>query len=174
MNENYAKALFELAKEENISELIKNELEEIRDILYENPDIIRILDCPGIDVKARQNIITDCFSVYHKYVLNLFYILTEKRSVHLFFSLVDAYKKASGTEHITAVTAVPMTEKEINKLEDVLQKKHKKKFRIKNEVDPSILGGIILKFPDYQTDASLKGQLEKAKYDLHKEKKYGY
>lgn len=174
MTDKYAKALFELASEENVCDILKNELEEISDVLGENPELIRILDCPGIDIKERQNIINDCFSVYHKYVLNLLYILTEKRAVHLFSNLVDAYKKAYGIEHITAVTAVPMTEKEIRKLELVLQKKRNKNIELENKVDPSILGGIILKFPDSQIDASLKGKLEKAKYDLHKEKKYGY
>lgn len=173
MNANYAKALYELAEEENICDLITNEIDEIRDILEETPDLIRILDCPGIDLKERQNIISDCFSGCHKYILNLLYILTEKHSVYLFFSLADAYKKASGTEHITAVTAVSMTKKEIKKLELALKKRYKK-FHLENEVNPSILGGIILKFPDSQIDASIKGNLEKAKYDLHKEKKYGY
>ena len=127
----YAKALFELAFEKNICDMIKNELEEIRDVI-------------------------------------------RKCSVHLFFSLVDAYKKACGTQHVTAVTAVAMTADEKQKLETVLRKKRKKEIELENEVDPSILGGIILRFSDSQTDASLKGRLEKAKYDLHKEKKYGY
>ena len=170
----YAKALFELAFEKNICDMIKNEFEEIRDVIRKNPELIRLLDCPGIDVKERQNIIRDCFKGCHKYVLNLFYILTEKCSVHLFFSLVDAYKKACGTQHVTAVTAVAMTADEKQKLETVLRKKRKKEIELENEVDPSILGGIILRFSDSQTDASLKGRLEKAKYDLHKEKKYGY
>ena len=55
MNANYAKALYELAEEENICDLITNEIDEIRDILEETPDLIRILDCPGIDLKERQN-----------------------------------------------------------------------------------------------------------------------
>ena len=174
MTGSYAKALFELASEENICDIIKNELEEIRDIIGGNPELIRLLDCPGIDVKARQNIITDCFKDADKYILNLLYILTEKHQMHLFPSLVDAYKKAFGIEHITAVTAVPMTEDEKKKLENVLLQKRNKKITLENEVDPSILGGIVLRFPDSLIDASLKGGLEKAKYDLHKEKKYGY
>ena len=174
MTDNYAKALFELATEENICDILKNELEEIYDILEENPKLIRMLDCPGIDVKERQNIISDCFSVYHQYVLNLLYILSEKRAVHLFPSLLEEYKKACGIEHITAVTAVPMTADEKQKLETVLRKKRNKKIELENAVDPSILGGIILKLPDSQVDASLKGSLIKAKDDLHKEKKYGY
>ncbi len=174
MTEKYTKALFKLASEENICDIIKNELEEIRDIIGENPELIRLLDCPGIDVSERQNIITECFSVYNKYILNLLYILTEKRQMHLFPSLVDAYKKAFGIEHITAVTAVPMTEDEKKKLENVLLQKRNKKITLENVVDPSILGGIVLRFPDSLIDASLKGGLKKAKYDLHKEKKYGY
>ena len=169
-----AKALFELAEEENISEVIKNELEEISHIISENSGIIPILDCPGIDVGERQAIISDCFKGVHQYILNLLYILAEKCRIHLFFSLVSAYKKACGTEHITAVTAVPMTENEMKKLEIILQKKYNKKIELENKVDPSILGGIILKFPDSLTDASLKRRLEKARFDLHKEKKYGY
>ena len=171
MTESYAKALFELASEENICDSVKDELEKIREIIKENPELIRILDCPGIDIKERQNVVSDCFKGANKYILNLLYILTEKCAVHLFPDLAEAYKKASGIEHITAVSAIPMTEKEIQKLELVLQKKRNKKIDLENTVDPSILGGIILRFPDSQVDASLKGRLEKAKYDLHKEKK---
>ena len=66
-----------------------------------------------------------------------------------------------------------LTADEKKKLELVLQKKRNKKIELENEVDPSILGGIILKFPDSLIDESIRGRLEKAKYDLHKEKKYG-
>ena len=174
MTEKYAKALFELAKEENICDIIKNELEQIRNIIVGTPELIRILDCPGIDVEARKKVITDCFGEADKYVLNLLYILTDKRQMHLFFSLVDSYKTACGIEQVTVVTAVPMSKDEKKRLEAVLSKKRRNKIELKNEVDQSILGGVIIRFPDSVTDASLKSRLVKAKYDLHKEKKYGY
>ena len=174
----YAKALFELAAEENICEHIKNELSEISSIIEKNPRAVSLFDCAGINIKNRKTIISDCFKGVHEYIMNLLYILTEKRRMHLFLKCVSAYNKyydnANGIQHVTAVTAVSMTEEEKTKLVYALQKKRGVKIALENVIDPSILGGIILRFPDSQTDASLLGRLKKAKYDLHKEKNYGY
>ena len=98
--------------------------------------------------------------------------------MHLFLKCIYAYNnqynKIHGIEHVTAVTVIPMTDDEKERLINSLQKRRGTKISLTNVVDPSILGGIILKFPDSLTDVSLRGRLEKVKYDLHKEKKYGY
>ena len=174
----YGKALYDLVREDTIEDLIKDELSEIKKAFFKNPEIVPLLDCPGISFEARQKVISDCFSGAHEYVLNFLYILTEKRTVHLFLNCVDAYNNwydnAHGIEHVTAVTVIPMTDDEKKRLIHSLQKKRGTKISLENEIDTSILGGIILKFPDSFVDSSLKGRLKKAKYDLHKEKSYGY
>ena len=174
----YGKALYELACEDSIEDLVKDELSEISDVFEENPTLTKLLDCPGIDFTKRQDVINDCFSGVNRYILNVLYILTEKHSVHSFFSCVNAYNnqydKEHGIEHVTAVTVIPLTEDEKKRLIHSLEIKRGTKISLENIIDPSILGGIILKFPDSLADASLKGRIRKAKYDLHKEKDYGY
>lgn len=174
----YGKALYELACEDSIEDLVKDELSEISDVFGENPTLTKLLDCPGIDFTKRQNVINDCFPDANGYILNVLYIFTEKCAVHLFLNCAHSYNnqydKEHGIEHVTAVTVIPLTEDEKKRLIRSLEIARGTKISFKNEIDPSILGGIILKFPDSLADASLKGRIGKAQYDLHKEKGYGY
>ncbi len=175
---NYGAALYELAREENIEDLIKNELAEITDVFSQNPEIITLLDSSGIKFDTRKKIVTECFGSAHKYALNFLYILTQKRITHLFPECVRIYNEKynidHNIEHITAVTAVPMTDDEKKTLTLMLQKKRRSQVILKNSVEPDILGGIIIRGSDLQTDASLSGRLKRASEALHKEKNYGY
>lgn len=174
----YGKALYELAREEHLEDRIKDDLSEIRKAILKNPEITLLLDCPGVCLKERCKVISDCFAGAHEYVINFIKILVQNLCMYLFLKCADSYNSrydvAHGIEHITAVTVIPMTDGEKEQLIRSLQKKRGKKIVLKNVIDPSILGGVILKFPDSLADASLLGHLNKAKDDLHKEKIYGY
>ncbi len=167
---NYGNALYALAAEEKIEDRVKEELAQIKEAIEKNPEFITLLDSPGIELDTRLNIVSDCFTGAHEYLLNFIKILTQERAVHLFNKCISAYNAqydvAHGIEHVTAVTVVPLTDSEKQKLTCSLQQKRGTKIVLENVIDTSILGGIVLRFHDSQTDASLLGRLNKAKDDL--------
>ena len=59
-----------------------------------------------------------------------------------------------------AVSAVPLFENELEKINVELEKITGKSVKTENRVDKSLLGGLILRFEGRQIDASLKTRLE--------------
>ena len=61
---------------------------------------------------------------------------------------------------MTVVTSIPLKPETKQKLLNKLEKQSGKTVKLKEEVDPSILGGIILRMGNSQIDNSVKGKIE--------------
>lgn len=166
----YAASLFSLAEEENLEEKIYGELCSLSDVFKENPDYSRLLDSPTIPSAQRIALVDEAFAQTEEYVLNFIKILCEKKSVHLFPECVKAYEKLYnhklGIEKVTAITAVPLNDSLKEKLVSKLEKEYGKKIKLENKIDKSILGGIILRTDNSQTDASLRTRLDQVKAQI--------
>lgn len=160
----YALSLFSLAEEENITEQVFEELNDICAIFKENPDYTALLDSPTVNVEVRVGLIDEAFKGLTEYVINFLKILCEKKYIHLFPDCVKEYEKQYnqklGIEKVTAITALPLSDDLTEKLIKKLEKETGKKIKLEKKVDASILGGIILRSENSQTDASVRARLD--------------
>ena len=166
----YAHSLFSLAEDEGIFEEIYEELIGLSEIFRENPDYSALLDSPTLPVTQRMELIDDAFSQCMEYVVNFLKILSEKKCVHLFADCVKEYEKLYnnklGIKEVTAVTAVPLSRDLTAKLTQKLEKEWGKKVKLTLKVDKEILGGIILRTENSQTDASVRARLDAVKAQI--------
>ena len=160
----YAHSLFSLAEDEGLCEKIYEELKSLFDIFSENKEYITLLDSPTIPVAKRFELIDEAFAPYMEYITNLIKILCEKRRVFLFTDCIKEYEKLYneklGIKRVTAITASPLSENLKEKLINKLDKEWGKKIDPTLKVDESILGGIVLRTDNSQTDASVRTKLE--------------
>ena len=160
----YAKAIFELASEEGKVEQWSRELLLIRAVLDDasaraiiaNPSVsaetrlraVDALDLPGIGPQA----------------LNLMRLLVASRRVDRMAEIVEHYEvladEAAGRVRASVTTAIPLSEAEREKLAEDLSTQLGKDVRLVAQVDPSILGGLLLQVGDRLTDASVAGRLD--------------
>lgn len=170
----YAQSLFSLAEEENKEKEIFDELTELSLIFRENPEYAVLLDSPTVNVSERCNLIDEAFSACGEYVKNFLKILCEKKYIHIFHECVREYEKQYnkklGIEKVTAITAVPLSDELTEKLISKLEKETGKKIALGLKVDKSILGGIILRTENSQTDASVRARLEGIRTELSSQK----
>ena len=163
-SESYGTALFELAHESGVDGRIRDELFGIRASFSGNKDAEKLLDCPGIPLEERQKVVCDALTGAHPFTLNFILILTEARKIRELDACIRVYSaeydKAHGIEHVKAVTALPMNRDELERLRKSLEKKRHTTVILENRVDPDILGGIIIEYPDSRTDASIAGSLD--------------
>lgn len=166
----YAHSLFSLAEDENLTEKIYEELSGLSEIFRENSDYAVLLDSPTLPVSRRLELIDEAFVGLGEYVLNFIKILCEKKCVHLFPDCVKEYQKLynkkNNIENVTAITAVPLSDELCKKLIAKLEKESGKKIKLELKVDKSILGGIVLRTENSQTDASLRARLDSIKVQL--------
>ena len=75
----YGESLYELAKEENLTKLIGQQLAVLQASYRQEPDFIRLLSSPNLTKAERCQILDDSFrGKVHPYLLNFMKILTEK------------------------------------------------------------------------------------------------
>ena len=166
----YALSFFSLAEEENKEQEIFEELTEIEAIFAKNPEYTVLLDSPTVNVSERCNLIDEAFSACGEYVKNFLKILCEKKYIHIFPECVKEYEKQYnkklGIEKVTAITAIPLSDELREKLIKKLEKDTGKIISLEQRVDKSILGGIILRTENSQTDASVRARLEGIRAEL--------
>ena len=160
----YGRALFSLAEEAGRTEKILSDLNTAVSAFRKAPQYQKLLDTPALSKEEKLSLIEKAFSVLDEYVKNTLKLLCEHHSVHLFVKAVDAfrdeYDNSRGIERVEAVTAVEMTEGQLVAMKSKLEKITDKTVIIKNTVDPSILGGVKLRYMGKQLDGSVKSRLD--------------
>ena len=166
----YANSLFSLADEEQKSEAVLNDMQTVSEVLAQNPDYVLLLDSPTIRREERIALIDEAFSSADEYVLNFLKLLCEKKAVHLFGECfkqyVLQYNKKNNIESVTVITAAPLSEEQIIRLTAKLEKETGKTVKTDFKIDKSILGGIIIRTENSQTDSSVRARLDSLKKQL--------
>ena len=164
MQNEYAKALFLLSEENGNSDAMLSDVELTSRILCENPDYVKLLDTPAVSKEEKLVLIDEAFASVIPNLKNLLKILSEKHLVFSFREIAKSfnslYNESRGIEYVEAVTAVPMNDKQIEKMKEKLAKMTGKTIIIKNTVDKTILGGVKLRYEGIQLDGSVKTRLD--------------
>lgn len=159
----YARALYDLCKEENLTEEVLGELLVIDTVIKENKEYKNLLDTPAIPLKDRLSVIDEAFSSCSLYVLNFIKLLSENKRFYEFSSVVSEfnkiYDKDNNIERVEAITCVPLSDSQTIKLKEKIEKIISKTVRITNKVDEDILGGVVLKLSNTLYDGSVKNKL---------------
>lgn len=161
----YGKALFMLASECGNVSKVAEDVKIARSVISTNPDYVRILNTPALSKDERVALADRAFSALDESVLNLIKILTESHALQLFIGASDEflaeYDESRGILRVEAISAVPLTDKQSHALAQKLGKTLGKTAIITNTVDPSILGGLKLRYGSCQLDGSIKTRLDK-------------
>ncbi len=160
----YGLALYGLAKDEEMSDVVLQELTVLEQGFQEEPQFLRLLSAPNVAVAERCRIVDECFrGKVHQYVLNFLKILTEKGVIKSFSACVSAYTDQYHADHgilpVTAVTAVPLSEEQMKRLSMKLSDITGKHAAVFNRVDPDCLGGVRLDYDGKRIDGSVANRL---------------
>lgn len=161
----YAQALYDLAKDEQLTKEILEQLEALGEGFSREPDFVRLLSAPNLSKEARCAIVDESFrGKVHTYVLSFMKLLVEKGYVRHFAPCCKAYRDIYNADHgilpVLAVTAVPLTEAQAKKLTDKLCSLTGKTVELECRVDPSVLGGVRLDYDGKRIDGTVKNRLD--------------
>ena len=162
----YGGALYTLAKDEQITEQIREELVQVSGVFGKEPDYLRLLSAANIPRQERCALVDGAFrEKVHPYVLNFLKILTEKGYAKQFSSCLDAYIGQYNTDNdilpVKAVSAIALTKEQIARLEEKISAFTGKKAQVENRVDEQCLGGVLIEYDGTQVDGSVASRIEK-------------
>lgn len=160
----YAEALFQLAQEEHQEKEIYDELNQIADLIQEYPDLVVLLDVPTLDTAERISILQKIIGEEQGITENFLCLLIEKRRFGRLAEIRNAfnmlYHEHFNIAEVFVTTAVPL---EDFQWEDLLQKLHEKLGKniiLRESVDSSLIGGMIVQYGDTRMDNSVKSRMQ--------------
>jgi F-type H+-transporting ATPase subunit delta len=164
----YAKALFELALERKMLDTVRKDIMSFSELLEKNPSLKHVFF--GQDVDQKQKALAIEKTIQDK-VSNVFFnfllVLFKKSRSGIFPQIVTEFQMFVDRHHrkINAITttAVPVDDKLRKELKTLLDKVFDADVQLTNEVDPAVLGGIVVSVDGQIIDASLSNQLLRLK-----------
>ena len=164
LHESYAEALFEVTEETGVTDTVLTELCEITSIFESNPDYLSLLDSSTVQTGEKISMIEKAFGSANGYLLNFLKILIENKCLSELSGIKDCfsaiYDEKHGILRANAVSAVPLTTEQTDKIKSSLEKRTGKSVVLTNTVDPSIIGGIRLDYGTEQIDKSVSSSLK--------------
>lgn len=168
----YAKALFELALEQNSLEQTFNDMKLVRDVCLANRDFRLMLSSPIIKSDKKQSILKLLFEgkLGKLSVLYLNIITGKKREMFIepiAEQFLHFYKEYKGILPVLLTTAAKADDEIRNKVIGLTKNFTKKEIELTEEIKNEIIGGFILKFGQYQYDDSIRKKIMKLKREFN-------
>ena len=164
----YAKALFDLALEQNILNQVKSDMELVVSVCKQNNDFRLMLQSPIIYADKKEAILKEIFEkeVQQMSLFFLFLITRKKResvieSIALQF--VELFKEYKNITTALLSTAVDLDQNIKDKVVKLLKEQTKGEIELLDKVDKELIGGFVLNYKDKEYNASIKKQIEALK-----------
>jgi F-type H+-transporting ATPase subunit delta len=170
--ERYAAALFELADERHALDEAAGDLRELRAMLGASADLGRLVRSPVLS-RADQGKAMAALAEnakLSKLTADFIAIVARNRRLFAVPAMIEAYlaklaeRRGEVTAEITA--AQSLTEAQQGVLTEQLRRVVGSRVAIDVRVDPSLLGGMIVKIGSRMVDGSIKGQLQRLQLSM--------
>ena len=163
LEKEYGDALYSLAAEENFLDEALEDLSLAVTAFRENPGYLKLVQNPALPKEERLELLDKAFEGIHPSVRNFLKLLCERSALTLASGALEQFKSLlyaqRGILPVEAVSAVPLTREQQEALRDKLAAKTGKTILLENTLDPSLLGGIKLRYEGKELDGTAAGRL---------------
>lgn len=163
----YATALYDMADEAKQLDAVADDLRGLKGLLAESDDLRRLVRSPLI---GRQNQIKAMLAVLKKAGVNdltrrFIGVVGENRRLFALSGIIEAYLETlasrRGEETAYVASAVALNDDQQTRLADSLKTAVGSQVRIETEVDPSLIGGLVVRVGSRMIDSSVKTKLQR-------------
>ena len=169
----YSQALFEIASETKSLDPIDKELRELTKLVEENEEVKTVLLHPHISLKDKKSVMDKLLGEeFGDTVRHFLYLLIDRKRENVlsdiqreFALLVD---EAHNVLEAKVVSAVELSDSQLDELKKSLGVMTKKSIRIVKEVRTELIGGILVQLGDHVLDGTIAHSLNRMRDNLRK------
>ncbi len=161
----YANALFELARDKSELERVETDLTGFLGLLNESDDLKRLVASPVFGAEEQEKAVGAIAEKagFGALTQNLLHVITRNRRLSHVEDIIKGFKSllAHHRGEVTAevTSAAALSDEQKTKLTAALKESAGQNIELLTKVDPSILGGLIVKIGSQQIDDSLRTKL---------------
>ena len=167
--ERYATALFELADSRHVLEAVAGDLETLKAMIRESADLRRLLDSPVLSRAERAKAITALAAkaAFDAVTTKFLGLAAQRQRLFALPGMIDGYlsRLAARRGEVAAkvASAVALSPAQIESLTATLRTAFGGSVAVDVSVDPSLLGGMVVKVGSRMVDSSLRTKLQHLK-----------
>jgi F-type H+-transporting ATPase subunit delta len=160
----YARALFDVAREQGKIDELRDQLGQFADTLQESHDLQVFLFSPYFSTKEKEEGLERAISGADEALINFFELLIENHRMPVIFRVRRDYDAMWEEENkllpVSVTSAVELDEKTVKEIGDKIADQTGRKVELSAQVDEDILGGIVVRVGNSVLDASVRNRLE--------------
>ena len=167
----YARAIFEIAQEENKLDEYDKDLNLVRADVFSIPEAVTFFKNPLVPHQAKKDLLIKAVKgEVSETVMNFLMLLVDKNRIGIFNEIYEIFTNlkndAQGILVADVTTAFPLTKAQESKIGMKLAAVTHKRIQIRRHEDKNILGGVIVRIGDKRIDGSAAGRLQALKSSL--------
>jgi F-type H+-transporting ATPase subunit delta len=168
----YATALFELARDQKSVDSIKADLDRFEAMLADSADLRRLVRSPVFAAEAQLRALSAVLDQtgISGISANFLKVLTANRRLFAVGDVIRAFRalvaKFKGEATADVTVAETLNDKNLDALKTALKTVTGKDVALNVKVDPSIIGGLVVKLGSRMVDSSLRTKLNSIKHAM--------
>lgn len=160
----YGGSLYELAAEEQLTGVVMEQMNEVRQLFRENPDYLKLLGEPSIPKEERTGLIETAFgSQAERYLVNFLKLLCERNILAEYAGCCEEftrrYNADNGIAEAVVTSAVALSEDQMAALKAKLEKISGKKISLIQKTDASVLAGLRVELEGKLLDGTVQSRM---------------
>jgi F-type H+-transporting ATPase subunit delta len=163
----YAQSLLDLARARGDVDAIGADLEQVAAAIAAAPDLRAFVTAPVLDTVPKKQALEALRGRIDDMLVNFLCLLVDKERIDLLGDIAAAYRDladvAAGRARVRAATAVPLSADLHRRLEETLRATLQRDCIVEAEVEPELLGGLVLQVGDKLYDGSVRSHLRRVR-----------
>src|SRR3954453_18257036 len=168
----YARSLFEVASERDALDVVREQLGQLADALQENRDLQVFFFSPYFSSEEKRDALGKAVTGADDAVANFLELVVEKHRMPAIFRIRPQYDRlwedANKPLPVTITSAVALDGDTVDGIGKAIGDQTNRKVELTTNVDPDVLGGIVLRVGNSILDASIRNRLEQLRRQVAK------
>lgn len=161
----YARALFQVAQERDVLDEVREQLGQFADALNENRDLAVFFFSPYFSTDEKKDGLKRGVKDAEPTFMNFLEALLERHRMPAIFRIRKRYEALWDDERkllpVEITSAIDLDEATVRSIGDRIGEQTGRTVELSSNVDPDILGGVVLRVGNFILDASIRNRLEK-------------
>jgi F-type H+-transporting ATPase subunit delta len=168
----YARSLFEVAKEHDVLDRVHDELGEFAEALSDDRTLQVFLFSPYFSSEEKRDGVKKIVSDADERFVNFLELIAERHRMPVLFRIKREFDALWADEHellpVTVTSAVELDEGMAEEIGKRIQDETGRTVELSSNVDPEVLGGLMVRVGNMVLDATVRNRLERLRKQVAK------